>query len=459
MKNSFIVISLGIAALAPVLSLTCHAQLVTSQKSDDSAQRQVWRKSMKQTHLPKKGCFTVSYPDTAWHESTCTTAPNIPLVPKRGTGAQTVGNSTDFVAGVTSGLISTADGFFANSSGVTSESGYVNNVPPAYANSFTLQLNSNYFTDPPACSGASNPSVCQGWQQFVVAEGDGGSATLFMQYWLLDYGTTCPGGWTAYEIDCYKNSSATALPAYPASSIPGMELTGEAESGTDTAQFTSAAPAEILYAVGADSVLALEQHWTQAEFNVFGDAGAGEANFNGDSTFIVQTSVNNGTTNLAQCLGPQGAGTTGETNNLTLIPASSPVCCPMSGAIQFMESNASGVGASCGTGGLQVTGNYAATPTSADGSITTITHPIIEGEIRTQYSVKLEDTTPGATIDYQLFNSCGQSLGTGSVASGSTIFYLNTEIEGQTCTYGSVRGTMYATASGYLPSLTSTIVF
>jgi len=458
MKRRITALLLGIAAIAPVLSLVCQAQLLKPAKSDDSAQREAWRKTMKQTHVPKKGCFTVTYPDTAWREATCTTAPNIPLVPRHGTGAQTVGNATDFVAEVTSGLISTSDGFFFNASGVTSESGDINNVPPAYPNSFTLQLNTNVYSDPPACSSAATPSACLGWQQFVVAESDGGDATLFMQYWLINYDTACPGGWTAYEEDCYKNSSATSLPSYPASSIFGMEVTGEAESGTDTAMFTSVSPAEILYAVGQDSVLDLEQYWTQSEFNVFGDAGGGEANFNSDSTFIVQTSVNNGTTNAPRCLGPQGAGTTGETNNLTLVSQSAPVCCPYSGAIQFMESNASGVGATCGASALAATGNFTATPTSADGSETVITHPIIEGEIRVEYSVKLEDSTPGSTITYQLFNSCGQSLGTANVSPGTTILYLNTEIDGESCTYG-IRGTMYATAPGDLHSFTSTIVF
>lgn len=455
MKGGIIPILLGIIAIAPALRLAGQAQ--NSPNSDDAAKREAWRKTMKQTPLPKQGCFKALYPNTSWQEIGCTTAPNIPLVPGNGPGTQSVGDTNDFVAQVTSGLVSTASGSLG-ASGVTSESGYINNVPPAYANSFSLQLNSNFFTDPPACSSAANPSVCQGWQQFVVTEGDGGDATLFIQYWLVNYNIACPGGWNAYGSgDCYRNStSATGLPSFPASSIPIAEVTGEAANGTDTAMFLTSEPAEI-YSLNQSSVLDLEQYWTQAEFNVFGDAGGGEANFNADSTFIVQTTLNSGS-GAPLCIGPQLGEATAETNNLTLAPQSAPVCCSYGGSIKFAESNASGVGAACGDTGLQVDGNFTATPTSIDGTETTITHPIIEGEIRIQYSAKLEDSTPGSTITYQLFNSCGQSLGTASVSPGTTISYLNTEIDGQTCTYG-IHGTMSATAPGYLQSFTSSITF
>jgi hypothetical protein len=100
---------------------------------------------MKKTPLPKHGCFTVKYPSTEWLEQSCTKAPNIPVIPKQGSAPQTVGNGNDFVAEVTSGFISSAEGSFPNSSGVTSESGYVGGVAPSYSNAFTLQLNSNYF--------------------------------------------------------------------------------------------------------------------------------------------------------------------------------------------------------------------------------------------------------------------------------------------------------------------------
>lgn len=457
MIRKFSVLLLGIAITAPGLSLTGQAQNVSSTFRRLSAKRRSWVRMMKHTRLPKNGCFRTSYPDTTWKETPCTTAPNMPVVPRHGSGTQAAGNGNDFAAEITSGLISSVNGSF-NGSGVTSENGYIDNSPPAYSNSFSLQLNSNFFANPPACSGAANPSICQGWQQFVVEESNGGNATLFMQYWLVDYDTNCPGGWTSYGSDCYRNSSATGIPSFSASSIPDTGVTGEAENGTDTALFIMDNPTEIYSVSQADNVLDLEQYWTQAEFNVFGDGNGGEANFNGGSTFLVETSLDSGSGTSLVCVGPQLRGSTAETNNLTLLPQSSPACCSYGGDIQFAESNTSGVGASCGAGGLQLEGNFTATPTSANGKETVITHPIIQGEVRIQYSATLEDGTSGSTINYQLFNSCGQLLTSGSVSPGTNIGYLNTEIDGQTCTYG-VHGTMYAAAPGEAQSLTNVITF
>ena len=45
------------------------------------------------------------------------------------------------------------------------------------ANSFSLQLNSEFFSGSPACSRSSDPSDCPAWQQFVYAY-DGWTAAL-----------------------------------------------------------------------------------------------------------------------------------------------------------------------------------------------------------------------------------------------------------------------------------------
>ncbi len=37
-----------------------------------------WRASMARVPLPKKGCFTSSYPSTEWQEVPCTTLPAVP---------------------------------------------------------------------------------------------------------------------------------------------------------------------------------------------------------------------------------------------------------------------------------------------------------------------------------------------------------------------------------------------
>ena len=404
---------------------------------------------MKKTPLPKHGCFTVKYPSTQWQEQPCTKAPNIPYVPQAGSIPQSVGAHYDFVAEATAGLLSEAEGSFPASNGVISESGYRNNYPPDNPNTFTLQLNSEYFYNAPPCADAAIPSQCQGWEQFLFQESDGGNAKVYIQNWLLNYATLCPAGWEPYLANCYLNSPAVSVPSQQAVNVPSMTLTGEAANATETVIFS--APGDTLSAVSQNTVLSLEQHWTAAEFNVFGDGGGSEANFNSGSTLFVQTSVTNGTTNAPVCLGPQGAGTTGESNNLNLIPQSAPVCCPYGGtypSILFMESNVTNAPtAACG-----------ALPYSANGSMTTITHPIILGEIRVLYSATLEDSTPGASITYQLFDSCGNSVESSTVSAGTMISYLDTEINGESCTYG-IRGTMYATAPGYVPTAKTAIAF
>lgn len=447
----------ALCLLIPVASV--RAQQTESIPHDDAAARTAWRKTMKKTPLPKHGCFMVKYPSTEWQEQPCTKAPNVSFLPNLSSEPQTVGRTSDFAAEATSGLISSAEGSFPNSGGLTSESGYIRDVPPAYPNSFSFQLNSNVFNNAPDCSGATNPSQCLGWQQFVFREANGQNAAIFIEYWLLNYGTACPSGWQLSQnsTNCYQNSIAVSVPAQSAASLSSVSVTGEAANGTDT--FIFVAPGDTESAISQDSVLNLEQHWTEAEFNVFGDGGGGEANFSSGSTLATQLIMNNGATNAPLCLGPDGAGTTAETNNLSLIPQSAPVCCPYGGtspSIQFLESNASGATATCGANGLE--SNIGSAPHSADGSATIITHPIIQGEIRVLYSAMLEDNTPGASISYQLFDSCGDSLGGATVSSGTTISYLDTEINGESCTYG-IHGTMYATAPRYVPSLTVGITF
>lgn len=445
--------------------LKIYAQQLQPAQQPDRVARDAWHKSMKKTPLPRHGCFMATYPSTEWQETKCTAAPNIPFAPKVGSAPQTVGDGNDFVAQATSGLISSSEGSFPNSGGVASESGYVGGTPPAAANSFSLQLNSNYFYNAPQCSGAANPSLCQGWQQFIFAEGNSGSGAVFIQYWLLDYGTACPPNWTESSIpgetNCWMNStSSTYTPPMQASDIPYMTLSGSTANGTDTAIFDQYSGGTI-YSLAQSNVLNLDQNWTGAEFNVFGDAGGSEANFNNGSTFVVQTSVTNGTSNMPQCLGPQGAGagTTAETNNLSLIPQTAPLCCPYSASspyIQFLESNATGATASCGANGL--VSNISPPPYATNGSEKIITYPIIQGEIRIEYSATLEYVGSEGAITYQFLNSCDASLGSATVDSGSTVGYVNAEIDGQPCTYG-FHGTMSATAPGYVPSPYTGIIF
>ena len=84
-----------------------------------------------------------------------------------------------------------------------------------------------------------------------------------------------------------------------------------------------------------DSVLDIASVWDQTEFNVVGNAGGSEAEFNSGSSITVKLAVSDGSTATPTCAA--NAGSTGESNNLTL------GSCTATGgttpSIEFTESN------------------------------------------------------------------------------------------------------------------------
>jgi len=255
-----------------------------------------WRAGMARVPLPKKGCFTSSHPSTEWQEVPCTTAPARPYPPARGRRPDIVGNGNDVSAQVT-GHISEAIGSFDSVTGVTSESGDVGGSPPPQPNTFSLQINANFFTTS-TCNGSANPQ-CRGWQQFVYTN----SGVAFVQYWLIPYDTTCPAGWITFtfpgssEIDCFQNGiNAALVPAQTIANLANLGLTGQANSGgTDT--IIMAAGSNLYSAQNEDNVVNLAQGWQAAEFNIVGDGCGSQAIFNSGSTIVVRTSVDYGSPN------------------------------------------------------------------------------------------------------------------------------------------------------------------
>lgn len=292
--------------------------------------REAWRESMVRFPPAQKGCFKASYPTSMWQPVDCVPAPQRPYRPRRGIKPNIIGNGNDFAA-QTSGLISTARGSFDSVTGVTSDSDLTGQSP------FSLQLNTNFF-ETSVCSSALTPSACSGWQQFVFSD----LGVVFMQYWLIDYGTACPMGWNADGSDCWRNGNALGTGTYLIGDLASLGLAGQAGAGgTDTA--TLLTPSGDVYAVGEDTVLDLQLGWHVAEFNVFGDCCGTQTAFNNGSSIVVETNINDGTTNAPTCAAD---GFTGETNNLTLVQT----CCPYGGSspgIKFMESNVAGQTLSC----------------------------------------------------------------------------------------------------------------
>ncbi len=278
-----------------------------------------WREAIARTPVPYESCFEAAYPSTDWTEVACVEAPDRVYVPRGNASTQTVGDGHDYAASV-SGLMSSAVGSFPTVTGVTSER-------DGRPNTYSIQLNSNFMTTP-ACQGISG---CQSWEQFVYSSSE---RSAFMQYWLIDYGNTCPQGWNSFDGSCYKNSAAVRVPKLPITELASLKLSGSAvANGTDTLVFTT--PTKAYSTTGADSVVFLATDWQQAEFNIIGDGGGSKATFNKGSSLTVKVAVTNGTTNAPACVAD--AGTTGETNNLTL-----GTCSTAGGAapyIQFVESN------------------------------------------------------------------------------------------------------------------------
>jgi hypothetical protein len=335
--------SLAVAAQTktapPAASPSSPSQQQANTQALSAQEREDFRNSMLSTPLPGKGCFTAHYPTKAWIQVQCLTAAILPFPHARGARPAIVGNGNDYLAEVTSGNISSSEGSFDSISGVTAEYGSRGlDKTTVYPDTFSLQLNSNDFATP-LCNGKPG---CVGWQQFVFSQSICyPSACTFIEYWLINYTSSCPNGWISYDgssggaAGCYRTSAFGPGSVQALNDLGLLTLTGKVDSGgTDTA-IVSTASGEI-DAMSQDSILDLAQNWKGAEFNLFGDCCASEAYFvDSGSSLVIRLTAINGTQNAPIC-SPQ-SGTTAETNSLILTGT----CNTFSGvspAIMFSES-------------------------------------------------------------------------------------------------------------------------
>ena len=353
-------------AVTGLLSAAGLSSSVAAQATNDVAAQATkealssWHESIKHLPPPTEGCFHASYPSVIWSKVACGSAPRYRSAVhwkvvhtangKKLVLAETAGNGTDYVA-ETENTTTSAVGSFPSVSDVTSEKGV--NVPFGSGesdgitgkNQYTLQLNSDINSSSTACSNFGYAS-CQVWEQFVYSTNNNGSPAepqVFIQNWVFpsqsDYDNVgCPSGWEDAYSDtggCLINSNATSVPAVSATQIGNLKLSGTAsQNGNDTVTFTDGT--EAYSASQSDSTNDLAYWWSQSEFNVVGNAGGSEAQFNSGASLTVNLQVQDGSTSAPTCLGPS-AGTTGETNNLNLGR------CSTSGgstpSIQFTESD------------------------------------------------------------------------------------------------------------------------
>lgn len=277
--------------------------------------QQTWGRAITAAPLPGEGCFTADYPETNWKRVPCG-PPHVPKPPAAGGKPPlTVGHGNDYEAVVSPAFIRSAIGSFPATNGVVSESDSSTGVSDVYS----LQINSQYISGAPICAGATVPANCRAWEQFVFDDqGNSSQSSVYIQYWLLSYGNSCPAGWEHYpnSNSCTKNSNSNYLLFYvDIQNLTKIKLTASAVAGgNDRAALLT--PTQAYAVANDDNVIGLANYWNAAEFNVFGGGGGSNANFNSGSTITVKLGLADGTTAAPTCT--PHAGTTAEGNNLKL---------------------------------------------------------------------------------------------------------------------------------------------
>ncbi|MGB6644599.1 MAG: hypothetical protein WBE35_06180 [Candidatus Cybelea sp.] len=216
---------------------------------------------------------------------------------------------------------------------------------------YSLQLNSNFF-ETAACGTLQD---CVGWSQFVYENPPGsGQGTLFIQDWLVATDTSgfssCPPGkgWENLGIGCVQNSPfGVNLPNVDVTGLGSVIETGVADSSGDSIFMSVGSTEYGMKNVQDDGITDLSQHWEGAEFNILGDGGGDQANFNSGSKITVNIQADDGVKKKPLC--PASTGTTAETNNLFFVRAPHRVPKLQYPSIEFTMSSKEGGKATCDT--------------------------------------------------------------------------------------------------------------
>jgi hypothetical protein len=324
-----------------------------------------------------------------------------------------VGYGTDWVAQSPT-LISTATGSFPVVTGLTTETDEcvaqstsnceVQDIGNGQKGYYSLQINSN--NNFPVDSPYSNNAEVTGWEQFIYTGNPSGAST-WIEYWLFNYNTVnCPSSstgccdkipvppngnsWFASDGDCVNNppTESSSVPYVPPASLSGLTLQAVANVLSDSGTYVDEAlvyVSGILYDFSYPAnILNLYQSWYDSEFNVFGYTDGSRAEFNSGTTITVSDILEGQSGNVitgTACSPSPNAGTTGETNNLTLGSTSlnQETCSVNSsnGQIVFPESNAPFDVSLSNSGGITATqgssGGTTITVTWASGIPSSIT--------------------------------------------------------------------------------------
>ncbi len=331
---------------------------------------------MSHTGDPSTGCFSASYPSTAWLKIPCG-EPNSSNPPAVGGG----GASSDFSGQDLQGTyIGYSQGYFGSVSGITSETdtGFSNCSPPCY-NFFSIQLNSNIYypsqsvpcPNYPSYNGYTSGYNC--WEQFVVRANGLAPAEFEIWYVLGGYQNshgqnTCQainhppnaGNWFAGGVnngDCYSESSVTnTLFAESVTNLVHLSVAASAAftgSNNDEIVFCDWTQNPSCYSFSNyDYVLNLYRQWTVTEFNIFGYGSGSQAQFSGSGSSASITADLNEEQGNGNVINPScySYGYTGETNSLALVTNSCSTS--PSGLMSFQESGyllTTGISGCCGS--------------------------------------------------------------------------------------------------------------
>lgn len=304
-----------------------------------------WHNALTQHPLPNAGCFKATYPSTVWNRIACSTPPHLwyPVPPSRRPNlrGETVGDGHDFTADTAPNIISMAIGAFPKVKGVTSIKS-VGCCGEQGTNSYTLQLNSNFFQTA-ACGTLKN---CAGWSQFVYENPPGASqGSLFIQDWLValqgSFNSCPPGkGWENLGIGCVQNSPFSVnVPNISITDLGELIETGQAAASGDSIHLAVGTTEYGMKNVQGDGITDLSANWQGAEFNVIGNAGGDVADFNSGAKVTVSIQTDDGKVTKPAC--PANSGTTGEANNLFFVHGPSKPTHYQFPSVEFSMSSAS----------------------------------------------------------------------------------------------------------------------
>jgi hypothetical protein len=318
--------------------------------AEEFKRQEEWRNAITKKPQPKKGCFTAQFPSLEWQEIPCVNGPDYPMLPRSGIVPETVGNGDDIAAQAPSGIISSANGSFDTLTNVTSESGPIANVGASHPDTYTLQINTEFFKTS-VCNTSPNTG-CRGWEQFVF-ENNPNNHRAFIQYWLINFDTTCPANFQSFPIGGGHNhcvqlsnlSGAVPTTAVPVTNLGQVTLTGAASAGADSITMTISGTA---FSRAGDNSVNASSGWTIAEFNILGDGGdsngvGGTATFNNNASLVTRLQIIYGGRDPPNCV---AQGFTAEQNNLSFGP-SAPVGSQPGPAVIFTESTAGGTPSNC----------------------------------------------------------------------------------------------------------------